>query len=178
LIHHSSKGSQSNKSVTDVGSGAGAQSRATDSHLILRPHEEPGTVVLEAACRSWPPIEPRCLIWEFPVWKPATELDPTALLGASEKRRQAAEKEQQKAVQREADAAAVLHAMAVNDPENAGITYTSARNAAGLSGDRGGPAVTLLLEQNKISKAAGTTTAGNGAKKKANILRRILGGQL
>lgn len=31
LIHHSSKGSQSGKSVTDVGAGAGSQSRATDN---------------------------------------------------------------------------------------------------------------------------------------------------
>ena len=36
LIHHSSKGNQSDKAVTDVGSGAGAQSRAADTHLILR----------------------------------------------------------------------------------------------------------------------------------------------
>ena len=36
LIHHSTKGIQSGKAVTDVGAGAGAQSRAADSHLILR----------------------------------------------------------------------------------------------------------------------------------------------
>src|SRR6185369_1787645 len=34
LIHHASKGNQSEKAITDVGSGAGAQSRATDTHLI------------------------------------------------------------------------------------------------------------------------------------------------
>lgn len=39
LIHHSSKGNQSGKAVTDVGAGAGSQSRATDTHLVLRPHE-------------------------------------------------------------------------------------------------------------------------------------------
>ena len=33
LIHHTSKGNQSIKNVTDVGSGAGAQSRAADAHL-------------------------------------------------------------------------------------------------------------------------------------------------
>ena len=79
LIHHSSKGSQFGKSVTDVGSGAGAQSRASDTHLILRAHEEEGAYVLEAAARTWPPIKPTCLRWEFPVFNPAPDLDPAAL---------------------------------------------------------------------------------------------------
>jgi hypothetical protein len=79
LIHHASKGSQSGKAVTDVGAGAGAQSRATDTHLILRPHEDPDVVVLDAAVRSWPPIKPRCLRWTFPVFAPADDLDPTRL---------------------------------------------------------------------------------------------------
>ena len=35
-IHHGSKGDQSAKTITDVGSGAGSQSRATDTHLVLR----------------------------------------------------------------------------------------------------------------------------------------------
>jgi len=68
LIHHSTKGSQSGKSVTDVGAGAGAQSRATDTHLVLRPHDEDEMVVLDAAVRSFPPLEPVSLAWRFPVW--------------------------------------------------------------------------------------------------------------
>ncbi len=68
LVHHASKGNQSVKSVTDVGAGAGSQSRATDTHLVLRHHQEPGCVVVDAAVRSWPPIEPQCLRWSFPVW--------------------------------------------------------------------------------------------------------------
>lgn len=79
LIHHTTKGSQAGKSVTDVGAGAGSQSRATDTHLVLRQHEEPGAVVLDAAVRSWAPIEPMVLRWEFPLWRPAPELDPTRL---------------------------------------------------------------------------------------------------
>ena len=79
LIHHSTKGSQSGKSVTDMGAGAGAQSRATDTHLVLRPHEEPKTVVLDAAVRSWPPIDPVCLKWSFPVWNVDESLDPELL---------------------------------------------------------------------------------------------------
>ncbi len=79
IIHHTTKGNQSGKSVTDVGAGAGSQSRAADTHVILRPHEVPKAVVLEAALRSWPPIEPIALRWEFPVWRVAPDLDPTAL---------------------------------------------------------------------------------------------------
>lgn len=79
LVHHASKGNQSGKSVTDVGSGAGSQSRATDTHLVLRQHQEPGCVVVDAAVRSWPPPEPRCLRWEFPVWQPDEYLDPADL---------------------------------------------------------------------------------------------------
>jgi hypothetical protein len=79
LIHHSSKGNQSGKAVTDVGAGAGAQSRATDTHLVLRPHEEEQAVVLDAAVRSWPPLQAQVLRWTFPVWTPASDLDPSRL---------------------------------------------------------------------------------------------------
>ena len=79
LIHHASKGSQSGKSITDVGAGAGSQSRATDTHLILRPHEQDNAVVLDAAVRSWAPLDPFCLRWDFPVFNPAPELDATRL---------------------------------------------------------------------------------------------------
>jgi hypothetical protein len=79
LIHHTTKGTQSGKSVTDVGAGAGAQARATDTHLILRPHEETDAVVLDAAVRSWPPIQARCLRWTFPIWQLADDLNPANL---------------------------------------------------------------------------------------------------
>jgi hypothetical protein len=79
LIHHSSKGNQSGKVVTDVGAGAGSQSRAADAHIILRPHQQDGAAVLDAAVRSWPPIDPICLQWMFPVWNPASGLDPADL---------------------------------------------------------------------------------------------------
>ncbi len=87
LIHHSTKGSQSGKSVTDVGAGAGAQSRATDTHLVLRPHEEHGVVVLDAAVRSWKPVNPTCLRWAFPVWQVDRDLDPTQLKSERPKKR-------------------------------------------------------------------------------------------
>jgi len=97
LIHHTTKGSQSGKSVTDVGAGAGSQSRATDTHLVMRPHEEQDVVVLEAAVRSWPPVEPICLRWTFPVWTPDDSLDPTALRSERPKRKRNAASDQQAA---------------------------------------------------------------------------------
>lgn len=87
LIHHTTKGNQSGKSVTDVGAGAGSQSRATDTHLVLRPHEEEDAVVLDAAVRSWPPVQPRCLRWAFPTWEPADDLDPGQLRSDRPKRK-------------------------------------------------------------------------------------------
>lgn len=81
LIHHATKGGQSEKRITDVGAGAGAQSRAADCHLILREHEEPGVVVLEAAVRSFAPVEPLALQWQFPLWVPVAGIDPSRLKG-------------------------------------------------------------------------------------------------
>lgn len=84
-VHHASKGDQSSKSVTDVGSGAGAQSRAADAHLILRPHEVSGCAVLEAALRSFPPMEPVTLRWSFPTWSIDGRLDPAEVKGRKTK---------------------------------------------------------------------------------------------
>lgn len=87
LIHHATKGNQSTKAVTDVGAGAGSQSRATDTHLVMRAHDEPGVVVLDAAVRSFAPVSPVCLRWEFPIWTRDNDLDPGDLRGIKPKRR-------------------------------------------------------------------------------------------
>jgi hypothetical protein len=79
LIHHTSKGMQGGRAVTDVGSGAGAISRATDEHLVMRSHNEAGAVVLEAAPRSWPKVAPICLRYNYPTWSLAPDLDPTQI---------------------------------------------------------------------------------------------------
>jgi hypothetical protein len=81
FVHHSSKGSQSDKRITDVGSGAGAQSRATDAHLVLREHEDENAVVLDAAVRSFKPVVPVVLRWNFPLWVPDETADATMLKG-------------------------------------------------------------------------------------------------
>ena len=87
IVHHASKGSQSGKSITDVGSGAGAQSRATDSHLILREHQESEVVVMETVCRSFAQPAAQCLRWTFPLWTPAPELNPNDLKETTRRRK-------------------------------------------------------------------------------------------
>ena len=82
LVHHTSKGNQANKSVTDIGSGAGAQSRAPDTHLTLRQHNTKGIVSVYCCVRSFPPIEPFCLRRdENNLWCLALEEDPGNLEG-------------------------------------------------------------------------------------------------
>ncbi|MFN0055544.1 MAG: AAA family ATPase [Planctomycetales bacterium] len=80
-IHHATKGSQGEKEVTDVGSGAGSANRAVDAHIVLRPHDEHGVGVLEAAVRSFPPFAPIGLRWVFPVWNPDDAIDTELLKG-------------------------------------------------------------------------------------------------
>ena len=86
LIHHTSKGNQSQKSVTDVGAGAGAQSRAADTHGIIREHKVDGYLVLELVVRSFPKHPPIVLKKEFPLMIPDYGMDPTDLAGKAEAR--------------------------------------------------------------------------------------------
>lgn len=81
LVHHTSKGNQANKSITDVGSGAGAQSRSPDTHLTLRQHNIEGVVSVFCCVRSFPPVEPFCLRRdENNLWHLA-EYDPNDMVG-------------------------------------------------------------------------------------------------
>ena len=87
LVHHTSKGNQSGKGITDVGSGAGAQSRAPDTHLTLRPHKEKGVVSVNCCVRSFPPVDPFCLCRdENNLWTLAPEYDPAEMEGKEGKR--------------------------------------------------------------------------------------------
>jgi hypothetical protein len=90
-VHHATKGNQSGKSVIDIGSGAGAQARAVDSHITLRPHQEDNCVVMEAALRSFPPLPAMGLRWEYPVWKLDPTLDVDSLREPGQRRQKADE---------------------------------------------------------------------------------------
>lgn len=75
LIHHTSKGGQSGKEVTDVGAGAGAQSRAADTHMVLIPLNPKGAVRVDAAVRSFAPLQPFGARIEYPRWRSDETLD-------------------------------------------------------------------------------------------------------
>ena len=76
-IHHSSKGGQGEKSVTDVGSGAGAISRAADTHLVIREHLEEGLFIIDAVTRSGISPEPITAQLDWPLWN-KVDIDPIA----------------------------------------------------------------------------------------------------
>lgn len=67
-VHHSSKGNQSTRQTTDVGSGAAAMARAADCHLAIRRHELENHAVLDAAVRTFEPIERFSVKWDWPLW--------------------------------------------------------------------------------------------------------------
>lgn len=84
LIHHLSKGGQSDKASVDLGAGAGALMRAVDAQLAIRPHEESGCFVIDGNLRSFAPIEPfvvRRVVGDGIRWEVAADLDPTRLEG-------------------------------------------------------------------------------------------------
>ena len=87
LVHHTTKGSQVGKAVTDIGAGAGSQSRAADTHLVLLKHLEPDAIVLKGVTRSFPPCAPFCLRQSFPIWQLDPTLDPRLLEGISDAER-------------------------------------------------------------------------------------------
>ena len=140
LIHHSSKGNQSGKAVTDVGAGAGSQSRATDTHLVLRPHEEADAIVLDGAVRSFPPVSARCLRWSFPIWIPDDGLDPASLRVEKPRKRV---REPESNSQPEWTVERFAEAFVTTMPRHRGAIVVEAKEQAGLTERR----VLRLLKQ-------------------------------
>lgn len=68
IVHHASRGDQSEKSVTDMGAGAGSQSRACDCHMAIRPHSQEGWCVLDATVRSFAGSPSLSINWNYPLW--------------------------------------------------------------------------------------------------------------
>jgi hypothetical protein len=149
LIGHGSKGDQSGKRVTDMGSGAGAQSRACDSHLILREHEQDGVSVLDGALRSFAPIQPTPLEWKFPLWTPVYGVDPLRL------KRQASPSEQRQS-ERDSDG--------MNEVEGAlafgWATSKQLQQSTGISRERVGRLLHMLIAAGRV-EVKKTTIRGN-----------------
>ena len=131
-IHHSSKGNQAGKSVTDTGSGAGSQSRAADTHLVMRQHATPDAVSVEAAVRSFKPMKGFCLRWQFPIFILAEDLDPSDLKQDRPKREAARSEDSIEArAQKNNERRERILAAYRNHPE--GETVHSLRSEAGLN---------------------------------------------
>jgi len=89
VVHHSSKGAQGDKSVTDVGSGAGAISRAADTHIVIRPHEQPELCVLECVTRSFKSPKPVSISFDWPIWSAVTATPEVKRVGQRREEKQA-----------------------------------------------------------------------------------------
>lgn len=94
IVHHTSKGVQSYKSVSDVGSGAGAMSRAADSHMVIRPHAENGVFVVDSVTRSWPAMPAFCIKMENMIAQLAPDHDPANLQRPARRRRRTKQKKE------------------------------------------------------------------------------------
>lgn len=106
VVHHASKGDQSGKAITDVGAGAGSISRAADTHLTVRPHEDPELSVLECVTRSFLSPPPKSVKFDWPLWSEVAA-DPVlkAQKPRSEAQQEAKDAESEKAVRGVLDAA-------------------------------------------------------------------------
>ncbi|MHB8898076.1 MAG: AAA family ATPase [Thermoguttaceae bacterium] len=161
-VHHASKGDQTGKGVTDVGSGAGSQSRAADAHLIIRPHAQDGVAVLEAVVRSFPPVDPLAIRFHFPVWTLEREADPRDLQKPREKFAR-----ETKDRHLDADRQAIVNAMvAAKGPE----TMTAIRNTARVSNPRFGFAWASLLGDKTIAQCEEDIVKGNGRSYEAFVV--------
>ncbi len=76
VVHHTSKGSQSGKRVTDIGSGAGAISRAPDTHMTITEHKTAGCCVLETVNRSFPKSDSCTIKFDYPEWTICEDVKP------------------------------------------------------------------------------------------------------
>lgn len=144
MVHHSTKGTQGEKRTTDVGAGAGAQSRAADCHLVLREHEEPDAIVLDAAVRSFAPLDPMVLRWRFPLWEVDEMADPALLKGKQTQ-------QEQKAVEkgRETETAILEHCQTWRSRKEL-------RTETGWGEDRVNRAIAQLLKRRMLDRSEET----------------------
>ena len=152
-IHHTSKGDQSQKGVTDVGSGAGSQSRAADTHLIIRPHEEEDVAVLEGVVRSFPPLDRLAIRFDFPAWFLDREADPNAIRRTRD-RSNAADKDRHL----EDDRKSIIEALVTLGGAQ---TKSSIRDTARVSNPRFGFAWASLMNDGAIIESDHPIVKGN-----------------
>ena len=159
-IHHTTKGSQASKGVTDLGSGAGAQSRAPDWHGGLRLHATPGCVSLHAIARDFPATPPSVWRLNIPAITPEPELDAEDLHTGRRKQCQSS-----KAKAAKAPKPTWQDVAAIADSEPRGIGYFAAKACGGNERN----ARSLLAQAVEMCAIHRWEAPAGGAPKWANI---------
>lgn len=92
ISHHFAKGNASLKNAIDRASGGGVFARWGDVIMTFTPHATTGAMTAELSLRNFAPVAPFTMRWSFPLWIPATDLDPTKLKRSGASETQASEK--------------------------------------------------------------------------------------
>ncbi|MBL9172516.1 MAG: AAA family ATPase [Verrucomicrobiales bacterium] len=73
---HYSKGNQSEKASIDRISGSGVTARDADAIVTLTAHDQERCFSVESTLRSFAPVDPFVIRWEFPLFRRDDDLDP------------------------------------------------------------------------------------------------------
>jgi RecA-family ATPase len=86
VVHHTTKGVQTEKGTMDVGAGAGAIGRATDTHITFLRHADDDCIVMNAETRSFRRPDARVLHTDWPDIAFDSTRDASKLWNPSQKR--------------------------------------------------------------------------------------------
>jgi len=75
-VHHTSKGSQSGKRVTDKGAGAGAINRSADTIITINEGHDGTYHYVSTKCRTFQDKAPFAIKWEYPNWVVKDDIEP------------------------------------------------------------------------------------------------------
>lgn len=79
IAHHFAKGSAAGKDSKDRVSGSGVWARDPDALVTITPHEIDGAFTIECTLRNFAPRPAFAVRWEWPLLRPAADLDPAQL---------------------------------------------------------------------------------------------------
>ena len=150
IVHHTSKGAQSGKDVTDVGAGAGSISRAADTHLTIRPHAQgDGDVaVLDARTRSFKSPDPVTIKFDFPLWSVKLGVPPEL----REVKTRGESKQQKKDEEGRAEILRTIEERLPSEDKSPPFAETAIRNAAGMGATRTRRLINQLVDDGSIIK--------------------------
>ncbi len=79
IATHFSKGNQAGKDHMDRIGGSGVIGRDGDVIITMTENETPDAMTISLSLRSYAPVEPFAVRWEYPLFSPDTSIDPAAL---------------------------------------------------------------------------------------------------